>query len=76
MKKNPILKHLRKPLKWAALAIFCIIALSRGVSYIAGAYSCSSEWKESGMDYKYKLSAGCMISPNGNWIPARNYRID
>jgi len=58
-----------------ALVIAYVIA-SRLFTYASGLWECRLDWSESGMEYKFKFGAGCMISPNGNWVPARNYRID
>jgi len=55
------------------LAIFLT---NRAMDYVVGNWECRVNWKESGMEYKYKFGAGCMIKPDQFWIPAKNYRID
>lgn len=62
---------------WVIPVIIAVVLISKAYTFGTGLWSCSVDWKESGMDYKYKFGAGCMISPtDGNWIPAKNYRIN
>ncbi len=59
---------------YVVAAIIAVLIIARTSSYIMGSWSCSSEWKESGMEYKFGLRSGCMVKPKDHWIPAKNYR--
>lgn len=58
-----------------AFAVFFIVVIytfSAFVSFIG----CTNGWKDSGIAYKYTLTAGCLVSPKNDnkWIPSTNYR--
>ena len=42
--------------------------------WAAQAYQCSSKWRDSGIDSKYDIGAGCRLKVKGVWIPASSYR--
>ena len=56
--------------------VITFFLVNRAYDFAVGSWECRVNWTESGMDYKYKFGAGCMISPDGNWVPAKNYRVD
>jgi hypothetical protein len=46
-----------------------------GFAYWGNSVACASQWRDSGMESRFALFAGCQIQlPNGTWIPAQAYR--
>ena len=76
MKKKLLKFVFTKALKWVLPAVVVIFLVYRTIDFATGSWECRVHWTESGMDYKYKIGAGCMIKPDQFWIPAKNYRID
>lgn len=55
------------------LALFATYNL---FGYFGSYWSCRSHWKDSTLDFKYKIGVGCMVSTDKGWVPSENYRID
>lgn len=60
----------------AGVVAFVLFVAVVGVTiYFLDKASCQSRWQGSGMDTNYSLLGGCRVQlPNGQWIPADNYR--
>lgn len=72
---------LKRPSKKKFLIVFISIVLAyflitTAIKFAFGVYDCDSEWRESSIAYKYTLRGGCLLSRNGAWIPAKNFRVD
>ena len=63
-------------LAWVAIILVAIFAVTRVFDYAVGSYKCWSKWSDSGMEYRYKVVAGCQIKPKEFWLPSENYRVD
>lgn len=45
-------------------------------SYLAGRYDCHVNWRDSGMEYRYKIRGGCQVQKGTGWLPADKYRFE
>lgn len=66
-------------MKYAAIFLIALIVLFAGykiIQYGISQWSCASSWRDSGIEYRYKLRGGCQLKTGKGWIPARNYRFE
>jgi hypothetical protein len=55
--------------------LISIIGAFSWLAYWGASVTCVSQWRDSGMEARFALFAGCQIQlPNGTWIPAQAYR--
>jgi hypothetical protein len=58
-------------------SIFYVIAfiVVAAAYWFFGSLGCSNRWEYSGLQSKYGITTGCMVSYKGAWIPEDRYRV-
>ena len=58
---------------WITIVVLGCYFLSM---YLANCYDCHVAWRDSGLEYRYTMRAGCQIYKDTGWFPASSYRFE